>query len=165
MSSSEPAQNDPAPPAPSPHVPLPVLPHSGKVDQIRQELKAQPPARNLADQTIVERALDPTKSAQQKALLEKVIDAVRTVYDPELPVNIYELGLIYDIAVDENNRVFVKMTLTAPGCPVAGSLPPEVESKIEMIPEVTSAAVELVWDPPWSKDRMSEAALLELGLL
>ena len=90
---------------------------------------------------------------------------LRTVYDPEIPVNIYELGLIYDIRVDEQNRVFVKMTLTAPGCPVAGSLPPEVERKIEIIPEVTSATVELVWDPPWTKDRMSEAALLDLGLL
>jgi FeS assembly SUF system protein len=146
-------------------VPLNVLPHSGKVDQLREELKAHPPVPKLAEQTIVQRAVDETKSPAQKAIVEKVIDVLRTVFDPEIPVNIYELGLIYDISVDTENRVNVKMTLTAPACPVAGTLPPEVERKIENIPEVKSAAVELVWDPPWTKDRMSEAALLDLGLL
>ena len=150
---------------PAPRLPLTVLPHSGKVDQLREELKANPPAPKLAEQTLVERAVDATKTPQQKAVTEKVIDVLRTVFDPEIPVNIYELGLIYDIRVDEQNRVHVKMTLTAPGCPVAGTLPPEVERKIEVIPEVTSATVELVWDPPWTKDRMSEAALLDLGLI
>ncbi|HEX3355505.1 MAG TPA: SUF system Fe-S cluster assembly protein [Tepidisphaeraceae bacterium] len=145
-------------------IPLNVLPHSGKVDQLRQELSANP-APKLADQTIIERAVDQTKTPQEKAVTEKVIDAVRTVFDPEIPVNIYDLGLIYDIAVDEKNAVRVKMTLTAPGCPVAGTLPVEVERKIENIPEVSSATVELVWDPPWTKDRMSEAAMLELGFL
>ena len=157
--------SDPTDNPTSPRVPLNVLPHSGKVDQLREELKAHPPASKLADQTIVERAVDQTKTPSQKAIVEKVIDVLRTVFDPEIPVNIYELGLIYDIAVDAENRVSVKMTLTAPGCPVAGTLPPEVERKIENIPEVKSATVELVWDPPWTKDRMSEAALLELGLL
>jgi FeS assembly SUF system protein len=157
--------NDPAESSPPPRTPLTVLPNSGKVDQLREEFKAHPPATKLADQTLVERAVDPGKSQQQKALTEKVIDVLRTVFDPEIPVNIYELGLIYDIAVDEENRVKVKMTLTAPACPVAGTLPPEVERKIEMIPEVKAATVELVWDPPWTKERMSEAALLELGLL
>ena len=89
---------------------------------------------------------------------------VRTVYDPEIPVNVYDLGLIYEIAIDADNRVKVKMTLTAPGCPVAGSLPVEVERKIAAIPQVKDAEVELVWDPPWDKSRMSEAALLDLGL-
>ena len=153
--------NDPA----TQRKPLTVLPNSGKVDQLREEFKSNPPAPNLANQTIVERALDPSKSPQQKAIVEKVIDVLRTVFDPEIPVNIYELGLIYDISVNGKNQVFVKMTLTAPGCPVAGTLPPEVERKIEMIPEVSSATVELVWEPPWTKDRMSEAALLELDLL
>jgi FeS assembly SUF system protein len=143
---------------------LNVLPHSGKVDQLRQEVGANPTPK-LADQTIIERAVDQTKTPQQKAVAEKVIDVLRTVFDPEIPVNIYDLGLIYDIAVDEKNAVRVKMTLTAPGCPVAGSLPPEVERKIENITEVSSATVELVWDPPWTKDRMSEAAMLELGFL
>lgn len=157
--------NDPIDNPLSPRVPLNVLPHSGKVDQLREELKAHSPAPKLADQTVVQRAVDETRTPAQKAIVEKVIDVLRTVFDPEIPVNIYELGLIYDISVDADNRVNVKMTLTAPACPVAGTLPPEVERKIENIPEVKSAAVELVWDPPWTKDRMSEAALLELGLL
>jgi FeS assembly SUF system protein len=154
------------------HVPLEVLPHSGKVDQLKRELQSDASSgtsaakpKNLADQNVIDRALDPTKSPQQKSIEEKVIDAIRTVFDPEIPVNIYDLGLIYDIRVLPDNRVHVKMTLTAPGCPVAGSLPVEVERRIENIPEVTSADVELVWDPPWTRDRMSEAALLELGML
>ncbi|MGH7176697.1 MAG: iron-sulfur cluster assembly protein [Tepidisphaeraceae bacterium] len=147
------------------HVPLSVLPSSDKVEQLRKEVQSASAPRKLAEQTIIDRALDPTMSPQQRAIEEKVIDVLRTVYDPELPVNIYELGLIYDIRVGTDNSVFVKMTLTAPGCPVAGTLPPEVQRKIEAIPEVSSARVELVWEPPWSKDRMSEAALLELGLL
>ena len=152
-------------PSSPPRLPLTVLPHSGKVDQLREEMKSSPPAPKLADQTLIQRAVDQSRTPQQKAIVEKVIDVLRTVFDPEIPLNIYELGLIYDISVDPENRVHVKMTLTAPGCPVAGSLPPEVERKIENIPEVRSATVELVWDPPWTKDRMSEAALLELGLL
>jgi len=155
------------------HVPLDVLPHSGKVDQLKRELQSDATARahepattkKLADQNVIDRALDQSKSPQQKSIQEKVIDAIRTVFDPEIPVNIYDLGLIYDIAVSPDNRVHVKMTLTAPGCPVAGSLPIDVERRIENIPEVTSATVELVWDPPWTRDRMSEAALLELGML
>jgi cysteine desulfurase/selenocysteine lyase len=100
-----------------------------------------------------------------KKLIEgKVIAALQTVYDPEIPVNIHELGLIYGIDVDDNRYVKVRMTLTSPACPVAGSLPGEVERKVESIPEVSGAEVELTWDPPWSKDRMSEAALLQLGM-
>jgi FeS assembly SUF system protein len=145
---------------------LNVLPNSGKVDLLRKEMSETPTARkNLADRTVIDRALDSTRTPQQKAIEEKVIEVLRTVYDPELPVNIYELGLIYEIIVAEDNSVQVKMTLTAPACPVAGSLPPEVERRIENIPEVPRAKVEVVWDPPWTKERMSEAALLELGLL
>jgi len=100
-----------------------------------------------------------------KKLIEgKVIAALQTVYDPEIPVNIYELGLIYGVEVDDNHDVKVTMTLTSPACPVAGSLPGEVERKVESIPEVHSADVILIWEPPWSKDRMSEAAMLQLGL-
>jgi FeS assembly SUF system protein len=108
---------------------------------------------------------DPTRFVEQKLLEGKVIEALREVYDPEIPLNIYELGLIYDVKVNPDNSVHIKMTLTAPACPVAGSLPGEVERKVETIPEVKSADVELVWDPPWSRDRMSEAALLQLGML
>jgi FeS assembly SUF system protein len=108
---------------------------------------------------------DPTKVFERKLLEGRVIEAISQIYDPEIPVNIYELGLIYKIDVHDDRSVYVQMTLTAPACPVAGSLPGQVESKIETIPEVTKANVELVWDPPWSRDRMSEAAQLQLGLM
>jgi FeS assembly SUF system protein len=98
-----------------------------------------------------------------EALKEKVIGVLRTCYDPEIPVNIHELGLVYDVLVQENGAVHIRMTLTSPACPVAGSLPPEIQNKIEAIPEVSSARVEIVWDPPWTPERMSEAARLELG--
>lgn len=108
---------------------------------------------------------DPIRFVELKLIEGKVIEALREVYDPEIPLNIYELGLIYDVKVEPDRSVQIKMTLTAPACPVAGSLPGEVERKVESIPEVKSANVELVWDPPWSRDRMSEAALLQLGML
>lgn len=108
---------------------------------------------------------DPTRFVEQKLIEGKVIEALRQVYDPEIPIDIYELGLIYEVKVEPDHSVKIKMTLTAPACPVAGSLPGEVERKVESIPEVKSADVELVWDPPWSRDRMSEAALLQLGML
>lgn len=99
------------------------------------------------------------------AVLEtRVIEAIQTCYDPEIPVNIYELGLIYDVDVSREGAVHVEMTLTSPACPVAGSLPPEVEQKIKTVHGVTSARVDVVWDPPWTPDLMSEAAKLELGL-
>lgn len=100
-----------------------------------------------------------------KLLEGKVIAAIREVYDPEIPVNIYDLGLIYEVKVKPDQSVYVKMTLTAPACPVAGTLPGEVERHIESVPEVSSAEVELVWDPPWSRDMMSEEALLQLGMM
>jgi FeS assembly SUF system protein len=102
--------------------------------------------------------------ADNASLEEKVVAVLRTCYDPEIPVNIYELGLIYDILIGENNVVEVRMTLTSPACPVAGSLPPDVQAKIKSIPGVSDAKVEIVWDPPWTQDRMSDAAKLQLGL-
>jgi FeS assembly SUF system protein len=93
-----------------------------------------------------------------------VIDAICTVFDPEIPVNIWELGLIYDIAIDAERRVHVQMTLTAPACPSAQSLPIEVERKVRDVPGVTDAFVEVVWEPAWSTDRMSDAAKLQLGM-
>ena len=110
-------------------------------------------------------APDPTRFVEQKLIEGKVIEALQKIYDPEIPVNIYELGLIYGIDVKPDNTVYVKMTLTAPACPVAGTLPGEVERRIEEIPEVKNATVELVWEPPWSRDMMSEAALLTLGMV
>jgi FeS assembly SUF system protein len=97
-------------------------------------------------------------------LKDQVIAALKKVYDPEMPVNIYELGLIYGIDVDEAGAVVIRMTLTAPNCPVAGSLPAEVERAVRAAPGVTSAKIELTFEPPWSKDRMSEAAKLALGI-
>jgi FeS assembly SUF system protein len=101
----------------------------------------------------------------QRAIEAMVVEVLRTVYDPEIPVNIYDLGLIYEIQIDPTNRVLVRMTLTAPGCPVAGSLPIQVADRIKSIPQVPDAEVQLVWDPPWDKSRMSEEALLDLGML
>lgn len=97
-------------------------------------------------------------------LKEDVIEMLQTIYDPEIPVNIYELGLIYDITVSDQNNVDIKMTLTAPGCPVAQSFPGEIEGKVGTVPSVNEVHVELVWDPPWTKDMMNEAAQLQLGM-
>ena len=102
---------------------------------------------------------------QDKTLEEKVIDAVREVYDPEVPVNIYELGLIYGVDIDTANNITVRMTLTSPACPVAESLPGEVRARVGHIPEVAECEVEVVWDPPWSPEKMSEVAKLKLGML
>ncbi len=105
-----------------------------------------------------------TEKAQNVDLLkQKVIDTLCTIFDPEIPVNIYELGLIYSLDVQPDGKVDIRMTLTSPMCPVAGSLPPEVEVKVNAVPGVTNVSVELVWDPPWSMDKMSEAAKLQLG--
>ena len=97
-------------------------------------------------------------------LKEKIIEEIKKIYDPEIPVNIYELGLIYEIKVEKDNNVKVKMTLTTPNCPVAESLPKEVKDSIMEIKEVNDVDLELVWDPPWDKSMMSEAAKLELNL-
>jgi FeS assembly SUF system protein len=98
-------------------------------------------------------------------LEERVKAALRTVFDPELPVNIYDLGLIYKVAVSNESDVAIDMTLTSPACPVAGSLVGEVQRKVAALPQVKSSRVELVWDPPWDKSRMSEEVALELGLM
>ncbi len=99
------------------------------------------------------------------ALGEKIVRVIKTIYDPEIPVDIYELGLIYDVFVNEDYDVKILMTLTTPNCPVAETLPLEVEEKVRSINEVKSAEVEMTFDPPWSQDLMSEEAKLELGML
>ena len=107
-----------------------------------------------------------TREAGPEGLEGRVIAALRTVYDPELPVNIYDLGLVYRLDVDEAaGKVQIRMTLTAPGCPVAQTFPATVEDAVEAVQGVNDARVELVWDPPWSRDRMSEAARLDLGMI
>ena len=95
---------------------------------------------------------------------EKIVAALKTCFDPEIPVNIYELGLIYDIDVKASGEVEIRMTLTSPACPAALTLPPEVQAKVSKVWGVKSANVEVVWDPPWTQERMSEAAKLQLGL-
>ena len=118
-----------------------------------------PAAAPAADQPQV----GPPDTTQIAALQGPIIEALKTVFDPEIPVDIYELGLIYDIIVDAERRVLVKMTLTSPACPSAQQLPSEVRFKVKALPDVREAWVEVVWDPPWDKDRMSEAAKLQLG--
>jgi FeS assembly SUF system protein len=103
------------------------------------------------------------------SLESKVVEAIKTCYDPEIPVNIYELGLIYAVEVtpregEEGAAAHVTMTLTSPACPVAGSLPPEVEEKVRAVPGIAEARVEVVWEPPWNLQMMSEAAKLQLGI-
>jgi FeS assembly SUF system protein len=103
----------------------------------------------------------PRPSAE--SIRESVIEVLRSIFDPEIPVNIYELGLVYDVTVDEENHVKVRMTLTSPMCPVAESLPPEVEMKVRQIPGVAHAEVDLTWEPAWNPSMMTEAAKLQLG--
>jgi FeS assembly SUF system protein len=106
----------------------------------------------------------PAPAPDRARLREEVVAVLRTVYDPEIPVDIYELGLVYEVEVDEDAHVNVRMTLTSPMCPVAESLPPEVEEKVAALEGVASARVEITWDPPWDPEMMSEAAKLELGM-
>jgi FeS assembly SUF system protein len=96
-------------------------------------------------------------------LRERIIEALQTVYDPEIPVNIYEIGLVYEVAIDPGGNAIIRMTLTSPACPVAGALPAEVEYKVRAVSGVNSVEVDLVWDPPWNPGMMSEAAKLQLG--
>jgi FeS assembly SUF system protein len=102
--------------------------------------------------------------ADPAALQEQIILALRTCFDPEIPVNIYDMGLIYSIDIEPTGAVQVRMTLTSPACPVAGSLPPEVQAKVQSLPGVSSAKVDVVWEPTWNPEMMSEAARLELGM-
>jgi len=107
-----------------------------------------------------------SKNKPDKQELEhKIIEMIKTCYDPEIPVNIYEMGLIYDIQIDDSYQALVKMTLTSPGCPVAGTLPGEIQEKVKSVEGISNAKVEVVWDPPWTPDMMTEEAKLELGFM
>jgi FeS assembly SUF system protein len=112
-----------------------------------------------------ENAVSKERLAEVQALGERIVDQLRTVFDPEIPVNIYELGLVYKIDVEDDNRVLVDMTLTSPHCPVAETLPPEVEQKVCQAEGVTGCEVRIVWDPPWHPSMMTEEAQLELGMI
>lgn len=163
---------------PHPHQPLKVLPDAQKLERTlghveqqqaakaataRQATPISPAEPPASLEPVV--AHDPSLAMHKKLLEGKIIEVLRTIYDPEIPVNIYDLGLIYGIAVSDDNSIDITMTLTAPGCPVAGDIVAEVHAKVQAIEEVKGAEVDLVWDPPWSRDRMSEAAQLDLGLL
>ena len=121
----------------------------------------------MTDETPEKPSEEATKEAAEsgpEAIREQVIAALKTVYDPEIPVDIYELGLIYKVDVTANSDVMISMTLTSPHCPVAESLPADVESRVSAVDGVASASVDITWDPPWTPDMMSEAARLELNL-
>ncbi len=111
----------------------------------------------------MDQTLAPQRTPEE--IRERIIEQLHTVYDPEIPIDIYELGLIYDVTVAEGGATQIRMTLTSPMCPAAEELPPEVESKARGVPGVTSVQLDLVWDPPWNPDMMSEAARLELGMV
>lgn len=112
----------------------------------------------------MEETVGEKEGIQEVIAKEKVIEALQTVFDPEIPVNIYEIGLVYDIKVSPSGAVDIKMTLTSPMCPVADAIPLEVEAKVMGVRGVSAVTVEMVWDPPWTPDRMSEAAKLQLGM-
>jgi FeS assembly SUF system protein len=134
---------------------IPLVPPDGSASE---------PATPVADHETSASTTVVADAQRTEALKPGIVDAISTVYDPEIPVNIWELGLIYEIVVDANNVAAVTMTLTAPGCPAAQSLPGEVAEKVKAVAGVSDATVEVVWEPAWSKDRMSEAARLQLGL-
>ncbi len=146
-----------------------------KIEVEEVEAVAPPPKARVSDASATfERKRDYLEGflAQQKPaepaaddLYEAVIEALKDIYDPEIPVNIYDLGLIYDVEITPENHAFVKMTLTTPNCPVAESMPGEVELRVGSVPGIGHAEVELVWDPPWDPQKMSDEAKLELGML
>ena len=145
-----------SPPAPPEQ---PAAPATSSLDT--SALTAAPPPSAAPATTEKPVQADPLKTLE---LTPQIVEQLSSVYDPEIPVNIYELGLIYDIAVDGDGLAVIRMTLTAPGCPAAVTLPAEVQGKVKSVDGVTDARVDIVWEPPWDKDRMSEAAKLQLGI-
>ena len=132
-------------------------------EQMKNLTVIQPPPPDAPAATHVTAGIVPD-AARTAELQPAIVKAISTVYDPEIPVNIYELGLIYAIVVDANGVAGIQMTLTAPGCPVAHTLPVEVANKVKSVEGVTDAKVDIVWEPAWTKDRMSDAAKLQLGM-
>ena len=121
--------------------------------------------RDYLEGFLAQKPEDPAEAAHGGDLYEAVIEALKDIYDPEIPVNIYDLGLIYDVEITAEHHAYVKMTLTTPNCPVAESMPGEIELRVGAVPGVGDAEVELVWDPPWDPQKMSDEAKLELGML
>jgi FeS assembly SUF system protein len=133
-----------------------------RLDVVGSGSPPEAPEAHLLDGEGLGPPVDPVDPA---ILRDRVVQILKTIYDPEIPLNIYELGLIYDLDVDRSGNVYIKMTLTAPACPVAGELVQEVHDRTRTVPGVRRAKTELVWDPPWTRDRLSMEAQLELGLL
>jgi len=122
-------------------------------------------AQNQPEAASPDAATAPVTVADSEALRERIVETLRSIYDPEIPVNIYEIGLIYSVDIDPANAVNIQMTLTSPACPAAGTLPGEVEDKTRRVEGVTDVKVDLVWDPTWTPALMSETAKLQLGML
>lgn len=129
------------------------------------EVTAETAQRAAALLDVDEHAAEKARLAEVQALGEKIIEQLKTVYDPEIPTNIYDMGLIYRVDVEDDNTVRIEMTLTSPHCPVAETLPPEVERKVETVAGVKACEVQVVWDPPWNPSMMTEEAQLELGMI
>ena len=131
-------------------------------DKTEEKIKDQE-SEQIIEQ-VTEQPKEITEPTDKAELNNAVVEALKSVYDPEIPVNIYELGLIYSVNIDDAGKVEIEMTLTSPACPVAGTLPPEVEGKVRSIPGVSECVVKVVWDPPWGMNMMSEEAKLQLNL-
>lgn len=148
---------------------LPTTGAAGKLDELRkQSPEGSPVEKKLNDESPIDRALDPSLTVEQRKVKERIVEALQTVYDPELPVNLYDLGLIYKLQLrpgEAGQIVDIDMTLTAPNCPVAEEIPQQVQEAASKVKGVERVNVQLVWSPKWDKSRMSEVALLELGLL
>jgi len=144
--------------------PPPVVEDAPDAHGLNVEALVAPPAPTPEEQANAQPAVGPADPVQTDALKPPIVDAISTVFDPEIPVNIYELGLIYEVIVDADRRVGVRMTLTSPACPSAQQLPSEVRYKVKAVEGVTDCTVDVVWEPPWTKEMMSEAAKLSLGL-
>ena len=150
---------------------LKVLPSAGPAGKLEELRKQSPagPVKKLNDETPIDRALDASLTPEQRRIKERIIEALQQVYDPELPVNLYDLGLIYRLDLKPGGQggqvVEIDMTLTAPNCPVAEQIPRQVHEAAARVESVERVEVRLVWEPKWDKSRMSEVALLELGLM
>jgi len=156
--------------APAPNPPAPSSQADGTAAAAPDTPFTPPPAWNVDAltapppvQTGEASQVGPVDAAQTAEFQQRIIDVIKTVYDPEIPVDIYELGLVYEIIVDADRRALIRMTLTSPACPSAQQIPQEVRYKVKAIPGIADAWVEIVWEPPWDKERMSEAAKLTLG--
>jgi FeS assembly SUF system protein len=143
-------------------VPAPPRARVEDAEPVREAFERK---RDYLEGFLAQKPEEPAPVAPAGDLYEAVIDALKDIYDPEIPVNIYDLGLIYDVEITAEHHAYVKMTLTTPHCPVAESMPGEVELRIGAVPGIGHAEVELVWDPPWDPQKMTDEAKLELGML